>query len=391
MNVLQGMRMALKSILGNKMRSLLTMLGIIIGVAAVIALVSIGQGTTKQITDQIQGLGTNLLTVNILGRGTSTTLSYEQAIAFAEQEAVKAVAPVNSSNASVKYKSNSISNVSIVGTNAEYLSVQDYTLAAGRFLGQIDLDYRQKVAIIGSDTATELFGEEDPIGAYILITGNRFKVVGLLESKGSSTTGSSDEIIMIPLTTAERQFQSKGVRTVYIQVEAPDQIDGVMAELELDLASIFRGNTNSYRIYNQEDLLETVSSVSNTLALALGGIAAISLVVGGIGIMNIMLVSVTERTREIGIRKAIGAKRRDILFQFLIEAIVLSGLGGVIGIATGLGIAQSVSKFADMDVVYSNSIILLAFSFSVCIGIVFGLFPANKAAKLKPIEALRFE
>jgi putative ABC transport system permease protein len=390
-NVMQGMRMALKSILGNKMRSLLTMLGIIIGVAAVIALVSIGQGTTKQITEQIQGLGTNLLTVNVLGRGSSTTLSYDQAIAFANIEGVKEVAPVNSSNASIKYKSSSVSSVNVVGTNTDYLTVQDYTLASGRFLGQIDLDYRQKVAILGSETAAELFGEDDPIGAYILITGKRFKVVGLLESKGSTTNGSSDEIVMIPLTTAERQFQSKGVRTVYVQVETAEQIDGVMTELETDLSNVFRGNTNSYRIFNQEDLLATVSSVSNTLTLALGGIAAISLVVGGIGIMNIMLVSVTERTREIGIRKAIGAKRRDILFQFLIEAIVLSGLGGLVGIAVGLGVAQSVNKFAGMDVVYSSHIIMLAFGFSVGIGIIFGLFPANKAAKLKPIEALRFE
>jgi putative ABC transport system permease protein len=264
-------------------------------------------------------------------------------------------------------------------------------VSSGRFLAQIDLDVYQKVAVIGSSTATELFGFSSPIGEYVLIQGTRYKVVGVLEEKGSSTTGSNDEVVMIPETSAERLFKSKGVRSIYVQVETTEQIDSVVAGLETVLSDHFRGNTNSYRVFNQSDALSTLTSVSDTLTLALAGIAGISLLVGGIGIMNIMLVSVTERTREIGIRKAIGAKKRDILIQFLIEAMVLSGLGGLLGIGIGVGAAQGASSAFDMDIVFSANVIGVAFFFSVAIGVLFGMFPANKAAKLKPIEALRFE
>ncbi|MFD0670198.1 ABC transporter permease [Cohnella sp. GCM10027633] len=391
MNFLQGLRMALKSIWSNKLRSLLTMLGIIIGVTAVIALVALGQGATKSVTDQVQGLGTNLLTVNILGRGTTSTLSEAEAVGLADGvEGVKYIAPASTQNASVKYGTKSVS-VNVVGTNADYADVRDYEVASGRFLSQIDLDVRQKVALIGSGTATELFGFSDPVGEYVLINGNRYKVVGLLAEKGSTTNGSNDEVVMIPLTSAERLFKSKGVRTIYVQVETDDRIDAVSAGLETKLSEHFRGNTDSYRVFNQDDVLSTLTSVNDTLTLALAGIAGISLLVGGIGIMNIMLVSVTERTREIGIRKAIGAKRKDVLVQFLIEAMVLSGLGGLLGIGFGVGAAKGASAAFDMDIAFSADVIMIAFAFSVAIGVVFGLFPANKAAKLKPIDALRFE
>lgn len=390
LNLIQGIKMAMKSILGNKMRSLLTMLGIIIGVSAVIALVAIGQGATKQVTEQVQGLGSNLLTVNILGRGDTSTLSYDDATTFAEIEGVQYSVPYNSNNSTVKYGLQSES-VGVVGTNADYASARGYELASGRFIAQIDLDFRQKIAVLGSETANTLFGGADPIGEYVQLNGTRYKVVGLLAEKGSTSMGSNDEIVIIPLTTAERQFQSKGVRSVYVQVESADRIDAAAAELETRLAAIFRGNTNSYRVFNQQDVLDSVASISNTLSLALGGIAGISLLVGGIGIMNIMLVSVTERTREIGIRKAIGAKKRDILTQFLIEAIVLSGFGGLIGIGAGVGVGMLASNWFAMDVVFSAPIVALAFGFSVAIGVAFGLFPANKAASLRPIDALRFD
>lgn len=391
MNFLQAFKMALKSIWSNKLRSLLTMLGIIIGVTAVIALVALGQGATKSVTDQVQGLGTNLLTVNIIGRGSSSTLTESEAVGLSDGvDGVQYIAPASTQNASVKEGTKSVS-VNVVGTNADYLDVREYELASGRFLSQIDVDVRQKVAVLGSTTATDLFGFSDPVGEYVLINGTRYKVVGLLAEKGSTTNGSNDEVVMIPLSSAERLFKSKGVRTIYVQVEDKDRLDAVQAGLETKLSEKFRGNADSYRVFNQADILSTLTSVNDTLTLALAGIAGISLLVGGIGIMNIMLVSVTERTREIGIRKAIGAKRKDILTQFLIEAMVLSGLGGVLGIGFGVGAAKGASAAFDMDIAFSANVILVAFLFSVCIGVVFGLFPANKAAKLKPIEALRFE
>jgi putative ABC transport system permease protein len=390
MMIIQSAKMAFKSILANKMRSLLTMLGIIIGVMSVISLVALGQGTAKQVTDRVQGLGSNLLTVNIIGRGSATVIDYKQAEAFAELEGVSQVAPVISQNATVKY-GNESDSVGVTGTNQNYLEVQKYKLASGRFIGQVDLDFRHKVAVLGSATAETLFGMDNPVGSYITINGNRFKVVGVLASKGESMAGSSDEIVIVPITTGERVFRSAGVRTVYLTVENEKEAEAVSERLESRLAEIFRGNTNSYRVFSQQELLETVTSISDTLSLALGGIAAISLIVGGIGIMNIMLVSVTERTREIGVRKAIGAKKRDILLQFLVESVVLSGLGGLLGIAAGVGVAQGLSKAMDVDVVFSPNLMLLAFGFSMAIGVVFGIFPANKAAKLKPIEALRFE
>jgi putative ABC transport system permease protein len=334
-------------------------------------------------------LGTNLLTISILGRGTTSTLTGEEAIAMGNKvTGIKYTSPASTQSTSVKFNTTSV-DVSVVGTNADYALVKDYKMSSGRFLAQIDLDVYQKVAVIGSSTATELFGFTSPLGEYILIQGTRYKVVGVLAEKGSSTTGSNDEVVMIPLTSAERLFKSKGVRTIYVQAETPEVIDSVVSGLEKELSSHFRGNTNSYRVFNQSDALSTLTSVSDTLTLALSGIAGISLLVGGIGIMNIMLVSVTERTREIGIRKAIGAKKRDILIQFLIESMVLSGLGGVLGIGIGVGAALGASSAFHMDIVFSVNVILVAFFFSVGIGVLFGMFPANKAAKLKPIEALR--
>nr|WP_240547979.1 ABC transporter permease [Paenibacillus lignilyticus] len=382
--------MAAKSILSNKMRSLLTMLGIIIGVAAVIALVGVGQGTTKQVTDQVESLGTNLLTVNITGRGSKTTVDYTEAEEITAKDDIAFAAPINQSNATVKNGSESTS-VSVVGTTEDYLDVKEYQVAAGRFVAQIDLDYYQKIAVLGSTTATDLFGTTNAVGQTFLINGVRYKVVGVLASKGSSLTGSNDEVVVIPITTAERLFKSKGVKTINVQVADADKMDAVVTELETALTKKFRGDTDSFRVFNQQDLLDSFSSISDTLSLALGGVAAISLLVGGIGIMNIMLVSVTERTREIGIRKAIGAKKKDILTQFLIEAIALSGLGGLLGVGIGVGASQLLSKAMSMTVVLSLPIIGLAFGFSVFIGVVFGLFPANKASNLRPIEALRFE
>lgn len=390
MNLWQAFKMAITSILANKLRSLLTTLGIIIGVTSVIALVGLGQGTSKSITEQVQGLGTNLITVNIFGRGATSTLSVDDAMALTETDGVSYIAPVNSQSATVKNDTTSTS-VSVLGTTSDYLIVQQYELAEGRFVAQLDQDFYQKVAVLGSATASELFGFVDPVGEYVQIEGVRYKVIGVLAEEGESTTGSKDEVVIIPLTSSERLFRSTGVRTIYAQAESEDVVELAKSNLEQALTEQFRGDTDSYRVMSQDDLLETVTAVSDTLTLALAGIAGISLLVGGIGIMNIMLVSVTERTREIGIRKAIGARKRDILIQFLIEAITLSGLGGLIGVALGIGIGNAVSRLFGMDVVFSIEVIGLAFGFSVFVGVVFGLFPANKAAGLRPIEALRHQ
>lgn len=386
----QAFRMAAKSILGNKMRALLTMLGIIIGVTAVISLVSLGQGATKSVTDSVAALGTNSLTVNISGRGSTTTIDYTEATEFAELEGIENSAPANRQNGTVKFGTTSV-NVSVLGVTPDYTNAQDYQVSAGRFISQIDLDFYQRIAVIGSGTAEDLFGTENAVGQRILINGIRYKVVGLLASKGSSLSGSNDDVVMIPITNSERLFKSKGVSTVYIKVEDDADMDAVTLELENALYKKFRGNEDAYNVFNQADVLETFSSISDTLSIALGGIAGISLLVGGIGIMNIMLVSVTERTREIGIRKAIGAKKKDIMIQFLIESVALSGLGGLLGVGFGVGIALIVSKTTTLGVELSYPIMGLAFGFSVFIGIVFGMFPANKASNLKPIDALRFE
>ncbi|GIQ69586.1 ABC transporter permease [Xylanibacillus composti] len=390
MNVWQGMKMAFSSILANKLRTFLTMLGIIIGVTAVIALVSIGQGTTKAVTDQVQELGTDMLTVNILGRGSTTSLTYEEAMQLSETDGIASAAPASTQNSTVKYAS-ADDQFSVIGTNAAYADIRAYELAQGRFLSDVDLDYHLKVAVLGSGVAKALFSDMNPVGEWISINGSRFKVVGLLQEKGSSMGGSNDEMVLIPLSTAERVFRTAGVRTIYVKVEEPGKMEQTVPRLEAKLTELFRGNANAYTIFNQQELLETFSAISNTMAMALGGIAGISLLVGGIGIMNIMLVSVTERTREIGIRKAIGAKKKDILFQFLIESVVLSGMGGLIGVGLGAGISRGASALLQMDVVCSVPVMAFAFGFSVMLGILFGLFPANKAASLKPIEALRYE
>lgn len=390
MNLFQGIKMAYKSIMSNKMRSFLTMLGIIIGVSSVILLVALSQGSSTQITEQVQGLGANLLTVNIFGRGTQSTLEYTEALGFSELDGIEAVAPIISSNVTAKNGTNNVS-VTIEGISPDYETVRDSHVQSGRFILPIDLEYRQKVAVIGTATAEELYGLADPVGQYVQINGTPFKIVGLLEEKGDSMMGSNDEIILIPISTAERILAMQGVRQIYVLANSTEDVSLAEQQLETHLTQLFRGNSDSFTIFNQQQMIESVSSVQSTMTLLLGGIASISLLVGGIGIMNIMLVSVTERTREIGIRKAIGAKKRYILFQFLVEAMVLSGAGGLLGIILGVTGAIVVGNIIQINAEFSIDIIWLAFGFSVLVGVCFGIFPANKAAKLKPIDALRTE
>lgn len=389
MTWIQAWKMAWRSILANKLRTLLTMLGIVIGVAAVITLVSLGEGSAKQVESQVASLGSNLISVTIAGRGAVSSLTLEEALAFQDIEGVEAVSPFI--NGSVQAKGANNANLQVEGITPDYEAVRDYHVQSGRFILPIDVELYQRVAIIGSEAAESLFPQADPLGQQLSLNGISFRIVGVMASKGSSLGGANDNKIWIPLTRGERLLQSKGIRSVYVKFRDTGQADSIMAELESRLSKKFRGSDNSYNVYNQADMIETLGSVSQTMGLMLAGIASISLLVGGIGIMNIMLVSVTERTREIGIRKSLGAKKRDIMQQFLLEAVTISSISGVLGIAAGLGGAYAGSKAMGIPFAVAPDMMWLSFAFSAAIGIVFGLFPANKAANLKPVDALRYD
>jgi len=389
MGVWQIVKLAIAGIRVNKLRSFLTMLGVIIGVAAVIILVSIGEGTSKLVTERIQGMGSNLISVTIRSNETRDTLTYDEVIQWKDRTGIQGIAPVVSGNVSLKY-GNKTHDTGLEGVNEEYRQVRNHNVQTGRFIIPADLSFRQNVVLLGTEASAELFGITNPVGETVKINGKNFKVVGLLEEKGSEAMGSNDDKVIIPLTTAERLLNSRGIRTVYVQAEGPELVDGVVAQLETVLNKKLK-SPEAYRVFNQAEMLTTVNEVAGNFTAMLAGIAGISLVVGGIGIMNIMLVSVTERTREIGIRKAIGAKRRDILRQFLIEALVVSSSGGILGIILGITGSRALGSMMSLPTAISLKVMGLAVTFSVLIGIVFGLYPANKAAKLNPIEALRFE
>ncbi len=381
--------MAMRSIKGNKLRAFLTMLGIIIGVSSVIVLVSIGQGSSQAVTNQINSLGTNLLTINMMGSD-AIKLTEQDIAKFQKIDGIKEMSPVVSGRVTVKNGTVS-TQVSLTGTNSSYEQVRDMKINEGRFLSDMDVEYRQKVIVLGANTAQNLFGFENPVGKDVQVNGSSFKIVGVLASKGGSMGQSGDDVIIMPLSTAQRIVKNTSIQTVYVQVSSEEKLNTVMAQIQNKLAVMFPNKQDNYSVFNQKDLVDTMSSVTGTMTMMLGGIACISLLVGGIGIMNIMLVSVSERTKEIGIRKAIGAKRRDILLQFLIEAVVLSSLGGLIGMGIGLLVAKVISMAAGMTIAYSLPVTLLAFLFSLLVGVGFGVFPANKASKLHPIQALRYE
>ena len=397
MNLFMSFKMAISSILSSKIRSFLTMLGIIIGVAAVIVLVNMVTATTLNMRNQLESMGTNLINVSIRrgGWGMTRSVSVKEVEEIAENnpESIEYITPVVNSNVTVKYGSSNVSTT-MYGVNEHYGKIRNRTVSAGRFIAESDILNRKSVALIGEYVKSELFGNQNPIGQEMKINNEVFTVVGVLTAKSSNLSQQSDDdVILIPYSRATRLIRNANINSFAVSAKSSETMSAATAAIESVLYKKFRSE-NSYTVTNQAAQIETVDQALGSMTLLMAGIAGISLIVGGIGIMNIMLVTVTERTREIGIRKAIGAKTGTILVQFLIESAVVSCLGGIIGIVTGVVGSYFTSKGMNMPTVplsEQTTVILGSFIFSAAIGIFFGLYPARKAAKLNPIEALRFE
>jgi len=409
MNLAQTIFEALESLNGNKMRSGLTVLGIVIGVAAVIAMLAVGRGAEASITGSISGIGTNLLFVfrgdmnGSIRNPKPLTLGDVDALAdkFAVPS-VEAVAPALQGSAVVSFGGEQVS-AELYGVTPEYFSARNYLITEGEYIVEEHLLGRASVVLLGPDVAEEIFGHSDGVtGETVRIEGQPFRVLGVLESKGGGMFGSQDRVAVIPFTTAQarliRRSTNDRVDIIFIQAVDSESVPQASEEIAQILRTRHRTpiGADDFTVFTQEDMLNTASSITGILTIFLGGIAAISLLVGGIGIMNIMLVSVTERTREIGLRKALGARKRDILIQFLTESSLLSLIGGIVGIGFGWFIAFIVRQIAvatgtDFSPVIGADAILLATLFSAAVGLFFGIYPASRAANLEPVEALRYE
>jgi putative ABC transport system permease protein len=408
--IVASIRIALRALRVNRMRSALTMLGIIIGVAAVIAMVGVGAGATARIQQQIQSIGSNLIIVMPgsissngvrLGSGAVASLSEDDAKAIAaECPSVALAAPTVRGGVQVVYGNNNWAT-NAQGVTPDYMTIRDYTMLSGQFFTTQDVDAAAKTAVLGETVAENLFGDTDPTGQVVIIKNVPFTVSGVLTPKGQSPTGQDqDDVILLPISTAMQKVlgankaNAQAVGSLMVQAVSPQAMDQAIAEMEALLHErhrILPGLEDDFTIRNLTEVFQAQETSAQVMSILLGAIASVSLIVGGIGIMNIMLVSVTERTREIGLRQAVGAKTRDILLQFLVEAVTLSLLGGIIGIAVGLTASLLISHFAKWSTAVSPLSILLAFLFSALVGVFFGYYPARKAAYMDPIEALRYE
>jgi putative ABC transport system permease protein len=397
---------SVQGVSANKVRTGLTMLGIVIGIASVIAMTAMGQGSTASITESIESAGANLITVSpgygagsgfVRGsRGGATTLTVEDVEAIEQLGNILGVAPQLSGNYQVVASSGN-TNSQVVSTTEEYATVYNVDIAEGSFLSESEVSAGSKVAVLGAQVATDIFGDTteggvDPVGQTVRINSNRFTVVGVAASTGDN----SDNQILIPLKTGQRLLagQSKYVSTVGVaaaSAEVMEQVQADITSLLMERHDITNSDDNDFTVTNQSDIAETLSSTSRTLTVLLTAVAGISLVVGGVGIMNMMLTTVNERTREIGLRKAIGAKRNDITMQFLVESVMLTFGSGIIGVILGWVVSWVLTRFFDTATQVTPSSVVLAFGVSVAIGIVFGLYPATRAAAMNPIEALRYE
>jgi len=395
-SVTESFRVAIGALLSNKLRSFLTMLGIIIGVAAVIALISLGQGSQAAVEARMTALGTNLITVNAPRQARLTDKDVLSVVDRVQGLAYQS--PMVNQQVTAKAR-NTTYNTMLTGVGSQYPEIRDYSVENGRFFDDEDVIQRRKVAVLGATVFKELFGSRGGVGETVNLKGQTFTVIGVFASKGSTGGQDSGDAIFIPYSVAQRLAGSRYITNIVFKAEsasvATTSADHITRILEERLRSTSRlssqQRTSPFRVFSQDELLSTMSEVSNTFTTMLAGIASISLLVGGIGIMNIMLVSVTERTREIGIRKALGAKRSAILMQFLVEATVISGIGGVIGVLTGVGTAQTLANLNNTQALVSPVATIIAFAFSAAIGISFGIYPASRAAKLDPIVALRYE
>ncbi len=410
MNVIASVRVALRSLITNKLRSGLTMLGIIIGVAAVIALVAVGAGAQAQVTERFESLGSNML---VISPGTMSFRGISQGIASAQTltnddveaiahlaSAVSAIAPEYSNWGQQVVYGNKNTQTTVLGVTPEYLVVRNWQVDQGRFIESLDLTSQAKVVVLGATVAEELFGQTlvDPLGKTVKIKRQNYQIVGLLAAKGVGGFQNLDDQVFIPLSTAQLKFGGAGntsLGAINVRAVSPDKMEWAQAELAAIMRAshgLAQGQADDFTVQNQTQIVETMQDIMGPFTVLLGSIAAISLLVGGIGVMNIMLVSVTERTREIGIRKAVGAKRRDIMAQFLVEAMVLAFLGGLVGVLAGYGGAQLVTPLmGGTRAVVTPDSVVMALSVSIAVGLFFGLYPASRAAALNPIDALRFE